>query len=132
MRLNKYQKLWIDTLKSGKTRKLKGAMNTTNQCMCCLGVAVKICGLESLPNRKKEGCLENEDLNDFPTTGAAMGIEGEGPIKMDLIKPKWRKKIEGIVSGSTYCLVTLNDNSDMTHQEIGQFIDENRSAVFHG
>lgn len=126
MKLNKFQKLWIDTLKSGKTRKLKGKMNTLNQCMCCLGVAVKVCSLEKLPNRRVEVELDNEDLEDFILTAEAIGVYDCGRIKTEYVNKKWFKRI-----GPHESLVSLNDNTDMTHQEIGQFIDENRKAIFH-
>jgi hypothetical protein len=95
--------------------------------MCCLGVAVKVCGIEELPNRNEVEGLHNEDLDDFKLTGKAIGVSGAGNIKKEYVKKKWLERIEPHTS-----LVSLNDNSDMTHVEIGQFIDENRKAVFHG
>ena len=133
MKLNTFQKLWVDTLKSGKTRKMKDQMNSKNQSMCCLGVAVKVCELESLPSRKDERefsfglVLENEDLRDFPKTKKALKIHYNGKFKLSAISPKWRKRI-GVWSN----LAELNDNTKLSHKEIGEFIDENRKAVFRG
>lgn len=131
MKLNTYQKLWVDTLKSGKTRKMKSQMNSKNQSMCCLGVAVKVCGIESLPSRRDEHVfslvLENEDLRDFPKTKKALKIHYNGKFKLSAISPKWRKRI-GVWSN----LAELNDNTNLSHKEIGEFIDENREAVFRG
>jgi hypothetical protein len=55
-----------------------------------------------------------------------------------MIKPKWIKIIEEatdratlLTSGtSLYSLTLINDNTSLTHVQIGEFIDQNREAVF--
>lgn len=130
MRLNKYQKLWIDRLKSGKTRKCQDELADGKGGNCCLGVAINVCGLEKM---KPTGHRESENLDDAPKTMEALKIEADGGFDLDKLAPKWIERIEELNS-SMYpaldSLILLNDETSMTHKEIGQFIDENREAVF--
>lgn len=41
-KFNKWQRAWIDELKSGKTRKAKGALLDGSK-ECCLGVGARVC-----------------------------------------------------------------------------------------
>lgn len=130
MRLNKYQKAWIAKLKSGETKKAKATLNHKNGSMCCLGVGIKVCGLEPMPptnlTKRPSEVLNDEDLTYFPETLQALGLKIGGAFDLYKVKKKWLPIID-------YCetLVGLNDNTTMSHVQIGQFIDENREAVFY-
>ena len=45
MKLNKYQKKWIKTLKTRKSKKAQGRMRESlnSRSYCCLGVGAKVC-----------------------------------------------------------------------------------------
>ena len=132
-RLNKYQKLWIDTLLSGKTRKCKDSLSSLDgKSNCCLGVAIKVCGLEKLPSlteRSKSYLSENcseETLKDFPLTYKALKLKDESGFFS-------KESLKGITDDDLPImsdLTSLNDDTKMTHAEIGKFINENREAVF--
>lgn len=124
MRLNKYQKAWIARLKSGKTRKAKATLADGKGRNCCLGVAINTCKLEKMPPPESE-LREDEDLSCFPKTLKALRLnDSSGTIKLSNVKLEWLDKI----SGSS--LIEINDNTEMSHKEIGEFIDQNRKAVF--
>lgn len=122
MKLNKYQKAWIDRLKSGKTRKAKKELADGKGRNCCLGVAINVCKLEKMKRSKDR---DSEDLTDFPQTLKALNLNDHlGAIKSSKLNKKWKTRIE------FNSLVSLNDHTDMSHKEIGEFIDQNREAVF--
>lgn len=129
MRLNKYQKAWIAKLKSGETKKAKMMLNHRNGCMCCLGVGIKVCRLEPMPstgNNRPVGVVNDEDLTYFPETLRALGLKIGGAFDITKVKKKWLPMIDDCET-----LVSLNDTTKMSHAQIGQFIDENREAVFY-
>lgn len=129
MRLNKYQRAWIAMLKSGETKKARRMLNNKNGCMCCLGVGIKACGLEPMPstgNNRPPEVVNDEDLTFFPETLQALGLKIGGAFDVSKVKKKWLPMIDDCET-----LVSLNDNTKMSHAQIGQFIDENREAVFH-
>lgn len=118
MRLNKYQKAWIARLKSGKTRKAIGRLADGKGGNCCLGVGINTCKLEKM---KPVGNSDDEDLTDYPKTLAALKLNSPGGA-IDYSKLKtWA------FFGT---LVSINDLTNMSHKEIGEFIDQNREAVF--
>ncbi len=58
MRLNKYQKAWIDRLLSGKTRKCKLELADGEGRNCCLGVAA----MEELLQRQRWGKFSAKEI----------------------------------------------------------------------
>lgn len=128
MRLNKYQKAWINKLISGTTRKAKGRLFKSNRA-CCLGVGLQVCGVD-----KKSDHIEDGSLIDCRLTTDALKINYEGTINLNLVSKKWKKQIleETDFSDSDgLSLAALNDYSNWSHVKIGQFINENRKAVFN-
>jgi len=126
-RLNKHQKLWIDTLLSGKTKKCKDLLSSEDgKSNCCLGVAVKVCGLEklsSLTERSKSS--SEESLENFPLTLKALKLRDElGFFDESYLKEAAYDDLR------MNNLTSLNDDTEMTHADIGKFINENREAVF--
>ena len=133
MRLNKFQKAWVDRLLSGKTRKCKLQLADGEGRNCCLGVAANVCKLETIKGTNHD----NEDLKSFEKTLAALKIHFNGLYDEDKISELWKEKLKDYYQKCEdqhfeICpsLMSLNDNTNMTHKEIGQFINENREAVF--
>ena len=134
MRLNKYNKAWIDKLMSGKTRKCKQQLADGKGRNCCLGVGINVCKLEQIQNPLK---AMDEDLTHFLKTKEALKISSSGQINFNKLTTEWKRKLKAIRKESNlhmnyYSLIELNDYSNMTHKEIGHFINENREAVFTG
>ena len=134
MRLNKYNKAWIDKLMSGKTRKCKDQLADGKGRNCCLGVGINVCKLEQIQSPLK---AINEDLTCFVKTMEVLKINSNGQINFNKLTTEWKRKLKAIrkkskLRNNFYSLIELNDYSDMTHKEIGQFINENREAVFLG
>jgi hypothetical protein len=134
MRLNKFQKAWIDRLMSGKTRKCKMELADGRGRNCCLGVAVNVCKLERIATTDHT----DENLARFEETLSALKIEKDGTFDTNKVSDEWIEKIAKYYSQceehlfeATDSLISLNDNTNMTHKEIGQFINENREAVFN-
>jgi hypothetical protein len=138
VKLNKYQRTWINRLKSGETKKAKGELIKNGGSMCCLGVAIKTMQPLSL-----KMCQDNNictlNMNYFPEVYKNLCLRSdEGVLHVKMIKPKWIKIIEEatdratlLTSGtSLYSLTLINDNTSLTHVQIGEFIDQNREAVF--
>jgi len=130
MRLNKYQKAWIAKLKSGETKKAKTTLNHKNGCMCCLGVGIKICGLEPMPStnltKRPLEVINDEDITHFPKTRSALNLKIGGAFDISRVKKKWLPIIDDCET-----LVGLNDCTSMSDAQIGQFIEENREAVLN-
>ena len=130
MRLNKYQRAWIAKLKSGETKKAKRTLNHKNGYMCCLGVGIKVCGLEPMPStnltKRPLEVINDEGITYFPKTQSALGLKIGGEFDITKVKKKWLPIIDNCET-----LVGLNDCTNMSHAQIGQFIDENREAVFY-
>lgn len=125
MKLNKYQYAWIKKLKSGTTRKAKQTLFKSNR-SCCLGVALEVCGLD-----KKKDFLGKTDLNSTETFKVLKLKSEEGFIDMNHVSEKWKNKIKDYnMLAGIFSLAGLNDETTMSHVEIGKFIDENREAVF--
>lgn len=130
MRLNKYQKKWIDKLLSGTTRKAKGQLFKHGR-MCCLGVAAKECGLD-----KKHTINCKFNLAHTETLKALKLYDCNGFIFIKNVSKKWIKKLklypdlQDQILNKKIALVSLNDDTNMSHVEIGKFINENRKAVF--
>jgi hypothetical protein len=121
MKLNKYQKAWIKKLQSGTTRKAKGQLFKSNRA-CCLGVALQTCGLDEKKFFIFETTLSGSE------TMSALNLRGEeGEFLYHKVSDKW-KKIIGTEHGN---LAGLNDNTKLSHVDIGNFINENREAVFY-
>lgn len=136
MRLNKYQRAWIKKLKSGTTKKAVGALVQNGGSMCCLGVALRTLGPLSWKecNTKLVFTL---DPSVFPLEFGILGLRSEyGLFDQSKIKKKWAKLIAEITNDSKddlsylYSLAGLNDLTSLTHAQIGEFIDQNREAVF--
>ena len=132
MRLNKHQKVWIDRLKSGKTRKYKGALKAPkSNAFCCLGVACKLAG---------DDINTELDLAGHDEVYESLRLRSlVGEIDVKLVKPKWKWILEpykdnwGCEQYSSIALADLNDSAKgISHKVIGEFIDQNRKAVFHG
>lgn len=125
MRLNKFQRRWINKLKSGTTRKAKNTLLQEGGSKCCLGVAISECGLEEL---KLGHIAVDIDSSHFPNTAAILRLQtSSGSYNPKLVKGKWAKDSRV----KTYCsLMSLNDDTNMTHKEIGEFIDANRELIF--
>jgi len=124
VRLNKYQKAWIARLKSGKTRKAKYTLADGKGGNCCLGVAINACKLEKMPPLESK-LRGDEDLTRLPKTLKALNLnDPTGRIDLSKINPIWDEKI------MCDSLIGLNDYTEMPHKEIGEFIDQNREAVF--
>ena len=129
MRLNKYQKAWIARLKSGKTRKCINALNDGEGRHCCLGVAINTCKLERIERISSRSL---EDLYDYKKTLESLNLrDGEGHFLVDKISEKWKQVLENQESKEGLdSLIRLNDYTKLSHRQIGEFIDENREAVF--
>lgn len=136
MKLNKYQRTWIKKLKSGTTKKAVGALAKNGGSKCCLGV-----GIATMSPLSWKVCEAEEvctlEYRRFPSEYRHLSINGEyGKFDIDKVKPKWRKIIEDSTLkneddlGYLYSLAGLNDLTSMTHAQIGEFIDQNREAVF--
>lgn len=136
MKLNKYQRAWIKKLKSGTTKKAIGALAKNGGSKCCLGVGIatmrplswKVCEAQEVYTLQHKR---------FPYEYRNLSINGEyGELDINKIKPKWRKIIEDSILKNEddlsylYSLAGLNDLTSMTHAQIGEFIDQNREAVF--
>lgn len=129
MRLNKYQKAWIARLKSGKTRKCTNLLNDGKGRHCCLGVAINTCKLEKIETRSS---FRVEDLYDYKKTLKILNLrDNEGSFLVDKISEKWKQILENQKSKESLdSLISLNDCTKLSHRQIGEFIDENREAVF--
>lgn len=132
MKLNEYQQAWIDRLMSGKTRKCRLELSD-GKGNCCLGVAIKVCKLETIRNTPHQ----DENLRPFKQTKKALNLEKAGTFKKSKLSKKWLKKLEEKYKNKNHAflqknstLIDLNDIIDMSHKEIGKFINENREAVF--
>lgn len=129
MRLNKFQYAWIKKLKSGTTKKAKGVLKRGGR-QCCLAVGICVVGERFTPKEKID-----LDPEHYPLTSEALGLNGpEGPIDLNKVSDKWKKEMENskmsIENIKCPLLTSLNDYTSWSHVKIGQFIDENRSAVF--
>ena len=134
MRLNKYQYAWIRRLKSGKTRKCKNELNDGKGSFCCLGVGINSCKLEKISSRTIFDRSECLDGHEYPQTYDKLNLKSEdGKFDWDKVSDKWKDilKEKGISKQQNF-LIYLNDDTNMSHKTIGQFIDENREAVFKG
>lgn len=128
MKLNQYQYAWIRKLVSGTTRKAKGRLFKSNRA-CCLGVGLMMCGLDG-----KKDHINHSDLFDCQSTIDALRLsDSEGSINKKEISSKWKLYLEekGVNFDDYVTLATLNDSTNMSHTEIGNFINENRKAVFY-
>lgn len=136
MKLNKWQYAWIKKLKSGKTRKTREKLESTEGgSYCCLGIGAMICE-ESNPHWRND-----DNLFYCCDTLERLALRDEdGKIEWNLVSEKWKKILleKGLMrTNSVLSLAGLNDGiwpakgiNGLTHKEIGQFIDENREAVF--
>lgn len=129
MRLNKFQRAWIAKLKSGTSRKFKGALRDPERgAYCCLGVA---CHLAGEPMHPDDVCLfGHPDVMNKLKLNSSMG-----QIDIDKVKPQWRSMLDltdHTGNKAEYSLASLNDYGQISHQKIGEFIDANREAVFVG
>jgi len=129
MRLNVYQKEWIDRLKSGKShkkeRQLFGSRTNSN---CCLGVAAMVCHDKGLCEINRS-CVPTDLSEVAPVVVEKLKITFGGEIDTTKVKKKWVEYFDK--KGYDYnSLISLNDETHMSHREIGNFINENRSAVF--
>jgi hypothetical protein len=131
MRLNKYQKAWIKRLMSGRSRKYKRLLfGSYPESNCCLGVAARVC--------KHMGLCEINADTLYPTNlddvnlkiKQTLKINRHGKINEKLIKPKWIKFFKDRNIDYFGNLINLNDDTNMSHREIGRFINENREAIF--
>lgn len=135
IRLNKFQKAWVDRLLSGKTRKCKLQLADGEGRNCCLGVAANVCKLEDIRGTDHE----HEDLSCFVETMSVLKIKKNGEYDESKVSEVWKEKLNDYYQKCEVryfeidpSLMSLNDNTNMTHKEIGQFINENREAVFCG
>lgn len=137
MRLNKFQRTWINRLKSGKTKKAKGELIKNGGSMCCLGVAIKTMQPLSLKLCESQNVC-TLDKNYFPDAYKNLSLrDAEGKFDEHAIRPKWIKIIDEATTsqrmekaGRPRSLAQLNDDTSLTHVQIGEFIDQNREAVF--
>lgn len=119
MRLNQFQKDWIDILKSGKTRKYKTALkDPLRGAYCCLGIACKLAG---------EEMGTHADLTYLESVMAKLRLNTpNGHINWDLVRGEWQYLNTGAKS-----LAGLNDaDENISHKVIGEFIEQNPEAVF--
>lgn len=118
--------MWIKKLQSGTTRKAKGQLFKSNRA-CCLGVALSECNLD-----KKSDFIKAKSLLDTRILKFLNLRNEDGKIISERVKPKWRKLLSTMVKdGNTvYSLAWINDKTTMSHVDIGNFINENREAVF--
>lgn len=141
MKLNKYQYAWIRKLKSGETIKAKERLfGRTKKHNCCLGVGARVCNeLEPSAEELHIRCHSNYGtLNGFRETMDRLNLRDDcGTTDWKKVSMKWQRKIEKrFTSSSGYgwhsmtALADINDFTDLSHREIGCFIDENREAVF--
>lgn len=129
MRLNKFQKAWIAKLKSGKSRKFKGALRDPERgAYCCLGVACKLA--------EDTISLYDLDLSNHNLVKNGLKLSSDqGDINIDKVKPEWLYLFEYVNSSiikfdNRRTLAELNDHGQVSHKKIGEFIDANRNAVF--
>lgn len=130
-RLNQYQYAWIRKLKSGTTRKCRGKLISKNSSRyCCLGVGAAIC------EDSRSHWREDVNLIDCRRTVNELCLHSVcGRIITRHVSDKWKRILDrhGIITDSSHLaveLTQLNDDTHMSHKEIGRFIDENRKAVF--
>ncbi len=137
VRLNKFQLAWIKKLKSGTTRKAKGELIKNGGSMCCLGVAIKT--MQPLSLKLCENAhVTSLDKMFFPDVYKNLSLrDAQGGFEEDIVKPKWIRIIDEAtvpnhvgVMARPRSLAQLNDNTSLTHVQIGEFIDQNREAVF--
>jgi hypothetical protein len=134
VRLNKHQRTWIKKLKSGTTKKAIGELAQNGGSMCCLGVALRTLG--PLSWKKCQSTLVSTlDPAVFPFEYGILGLKGEyGPFDRSKVKKKWLKLIDEKIDPDSFghidSLVAINDHTSLTHVQIGEFIDQNREAVF--
>lgn len=137
MKLNKYQRAWIKKLKSGTTKKAVGELIKNGGSMCCLGVGIRSMQPLSLKMCQKTSVCTLEERY-FPQVYANLSLRSsEGIFDVDKVMPKWIKIIDRATdpqrigeAGSPRSLTELNDYTSLTHAQIGEFIDQNREAVF--
>jgi hypothetical protein len=131
MRLNKYQKAWIKRLMSGRSRKYKGLLfGSYSESNCCLGVAARVCVNMNLC-KMEEKISHPNNLDDVNLKiKQTLKINRYGKINEKLIKPKWIKFFKDRNIDYFGNLINLNDDTNMSHREIGRFINENREAIF--
>jgi hypothetical protein len=119
MELTHIQRRWIERLKSGDKVKWKKLLREPNggPGRCCLGVARDLMALDVV-------CREG-DVILLGKEAKRLGLRsGDGEFSEVVL-------IE-TCSGPWKCrtLAELNDETEMTHVEIGEWIDKNRRLVF--
>jgi hypothetical protein len=127
-KFNFFQKEWLKALKSGKYQKGKCKLakiqnNVTKY--CCLGVACEVFNDKIASNLKVKKLKKLED-NRF--SNRIFTYDGDCDYLPNRVYKKLKlNDCEGDFGEST--LVSLND-SDETHKEIAQFIENNPEKVF--
>ena len=110
---------WIKRLLSGLTKKTKGAL-VNKDGMCCLGVELECQGVPVKSTEKQKWFDGYKSLVAHPNPDS-LGIKSPcGGFSHGLM---WNNEY-------FYDLANLNDTSEATHVDIGQFIIENQEHIF--
>jgi hypothetical protein len=147
LRLWKNEKIWLDKLLSGTTRKTTGNL-AHRGCFCCLGVAAWLIEEDDDWRYEEPDTTgyrdKSSDLDTCPTVKQKTRLKGRyGVINWGKVsgREKWRQiflqnsmevwfRKRMMSTNPSITLADINDGTTMSHKEIGQFIDENREAVF--
>lgn len=124
MKLNKYQKAWIEKLLSGTTRKAKGKLFKSNR-MCCLGVAESVCKFHGRQFLDKLGGLTEETMKELKLRDSL------GSFLLINLSKKWKNiLLKHEINANSLSLAWVNDTTTLSHVQLGQMINENRKAFF--
>ena len=118
--MNRFQKLWLKALRSGKFKQGKNALNR-NSHYCCLGVACEVFKEHLSTIKKYETSVEYD------------GEFGQLPLAINNLLRLYN--VEGDIfpfsgGGKLKSLVDLNDRYGKTFSEIADIIEENAKYYF--
>jgi len=126
-KLTRLQRLWLETLESGKYKKAKGVLariNSKNEVVscCCLGVLCE--------TALKMGVIGEKDIVSF--SNRTRVYKGDSFYLPSIVAEKAKMHQEGHVRGhdAINSLVDLND-SGWSHPKIAKFIRKNPEKVFY-
>jgi hypothetical protein len=116
---------WIDYLKNPDTKKAQGWLDLGNGERCCLGHGCFVLGIVSEKNEKtKPHHIEYDGEDCFPPASFVemVGLYGNDG---EFVEPDDFSAREGFSFGehTFYGLANLNDDSEITPQEIGEYLE---------
>lgn len=120
---------WVNFLLDPSRKKTQGRLEAGNnyQHRCCIGHACSVLEIKRTSQRvgHANAVFYGDGMEDSIAPSELLELVGLIDVEGSFNKPFNQRDEEGNFKARIYSLVQMNDETDMTPQEIGQFIKDN-------